>query len=118
MRHGGSKRRRASVRCVLLVCSICTGLGLLLLSARSVDPSSDRDVVPAKLRFGGTGPAGAEIDGERGKEEKAKTCATVEEMGGAFRGGSAKESLRVRRSLQAHFSRYGELSVSLLPLFC
>ncbi|KAI6700869.1 hypothetical protein NL676_015193 [Syzygium grande] len=115
MRRGGSKRRRASVRCVLLVCSICTGLGLLLLSARSVDPSSDRDVVPAKLRFGGTGPAGAESDGERGKKEKAKTCATVEEMGGAFRGGSAKESLRVRRLLHAHFSRYGAAKVRQLP---
>ncbi|XP_030515800.1 uncharacterized protein LOC115729378 [Rhodamnia argentea] len=117
MRQGGSKRRRASIRCVLLVCSMCTGLGLLLLSARSVDPSSDRDV-PVRLRSStgdGTGAAGAEIDGERGMKEKAKTCATVEEMGEAFRGGFVKESLRVRRLLQAHFSRYGAARVRDLP---
>ncbi|KAF8013096.1 hypothetical protein BT93_I1079 [Corymbia citriodora subsp. variegata] len=116
--HGGSKRRRASIRCVLLACSICTGLGLLLLSARSVDPSPDREV-PAELRLGagdGTGAlVGAEIDGESGEKVKAKTCATVEEMGEAFRGGFVNESLRVRRLLQAHFSRHGAATVRDLP---
>lgn len=57
------------------------------------------------------GPTGAEIE----KEEEghgSRPCVTVEEMGEGFRGGSEKESLRVRELIRQHFSMNG---ISLSP---
>ncbi|XWS32606.1 hypothetical protein CRYUN_Cryun22dG0004400 [Craigia yunnanensis] len=52
---------------------------------------------------------------EAPKKAPAKSCATVEEMGKVFEGRILKESLRVRRIIQRHFSINGAPRIRELP---
>lgn len=62
----------------------------------------------------GGGGAGEEAEEEVKEEEEGgggrRSCATVEEMGEAFAGGSEKESLRIRELIRRHFDLHGALN--------
>ncbi|KAI4375214.1 hypothetical protein MLD38_013111 [Melastoma candidum] len=117
MRHAVDcpKRKRLSVRSLLLACAFCTtlGLSLLSLSSRSVEPphlldfsltlvdTDPRDDAVASPLF----PSPAEGSWPR-------SCATVEEMGEVFSGdGFLLESLMVRRLIRDHFRFNGAENV-------
>lgn len=79
-----------------------TGLGLLMLALRPLDPPITVDF-PRDFEFGDSnsssvdGVGGIGIVGE-------KPCATVEAMGKDFEAGLVvKETLRVRRIIENHF---------------
>ncbi|KAL5581417.1 hypothetical protein UlMin_013859 [Ulmus minor] len=129
MKHGGSRRRRVSIRSVVVVCAMFAATGLLMLNLKTVDPptspkipvklsSSDSDAISQSdgLRVGNeTEP---EIETEIVSETKngaSRSCATVEEMGKDFNGGFWKESLRVRKLIQHHFALNGAQRVRHLP---
>lgn len=113
------------IRSCLIVCAFCIGMGLLMLSLRTVDsPPNPTDVdFPVQLEVeeessgpvsGGEAEAEAEdevvvVEKRGGKSETERSCATVEEMGKAFHGGFWNESLRVRRIIQDHFALYGTI---------
>ncbi|XP_010556300.1 PREDICTED: uncharacterized protein LOC104825638 [Tarenaya hassleriana] len=116
MKRGGSRRRRLSVCMVLFASVIFTGLGLLLLTLRSVDPNSfvidddDGDVVLDSASVG-------EKDQEwrATASSGARPCATVEEMGSEFEGDFAEQSLRVRQIIRRHFDVNGASAIRELP---
>lgn len=104
-----------SVRSCLIVCAVCIGIGLLTVSLRSVDPPIDDDFPvnhevqdASSASLSGGGPEN-QSEGNRGKSETERSCATVEEMGEVFKGGFLKESLRVRRIIQDHFLLNGTI---------
>lgn len=111
------------IRSCLIVCAFCIGMGLLMLSLRTVDsPPNPTDVdfpVQLEVEEESSGPvSGGEAEAEDevvvvekrgGKSETERSCATVEEMGKAFHGGFWNESLRVRRIIQDHFALYGTI---------
>ncbi|KAK9271969.1 hypothetical protein L1049_002336 [Liquidambar formosana] len=113
MRYAGSRRRRLSFHVFLLTCAIFTSVGLLMLTLRSVDPSTSI-YIPIKLEEGGGGSRGG-VRSDSGRNERSNSCATVEEMGEVFGGGFAKESLRVRQLIQDHFALHGASRVRGLP---
>ncbi|XP_052189424.1 uncharacterized protein LOC127799432 [Diospyros lotus] len=104
MRSAGSRRRRlSSIRHgFLMACAFCTGVGLVVLTLRSVDPPPSAEDLPSVLK-------------EKVEASRAKGCATVEEMGEAFGGGFWGESLRVRRIIHRHFALNGAARVRDLP---
>lgn len=88
----------------LLATAIFTFLGLLILTLRSVDPSTDLPVNAA---------AATDIDeaqAEEGTPGLKKTCATVQEMGEVFSRGIREEGLRVRKIIHDHFAINGRSS--------
>lgn len=110
MRHGGSRRKRSSsfVRYVVVLCAVGAAIGFLMLNVlmrletRESESSSDQ--------FGNAD----DIEGSRarsGMEGRRSSCATVEQMGEAFKDGVWKESLRVRTIIQNHFYLNGNISL-------
>ncbi|XP_031108913.1 uncharacterized protein LOC116013360 isoform X2 [Ipomoea triloba] len=91
------RRRRLALRCFLLSSAFSTLVGLLLLSSSRSDDLPLKAAVVAKVADTTTR---SDVGGN-------KTCATVEEMGEVFRGGSLKEALRLRRIIQNHFAING-----------
>lgn len=87
---------------LLLVCGVFTGLGLLLLTMRPVDPSTVANF-PIMVQAARDVNASSQL----GKKKVSKPCATVEQMGGDFSLGWWKESIRVRRIIEDHFALYG-----------
>ncbi|OMO99403.1 hypothetical protein COLO4_13307 [Corchorus olitorius] len=69
----------------------------------------ERDVVLSSTEAPKQAPAKAP------KKTPAKSCATVEEMGKAFKGRILKETLAVRRIIQRHFSINGASRIRELP---
>lgn len=112
-----------SIHFLLVAVSVFTGFGVLLLTLRSVDPPSndgfflsdheaeedDRGAAGGldSISASKNGTISAEMDVSREKSGGSKSCATVEEMGESFKGAVWKESLRVRRIIQEHFSVNG-----------
>lgn len=89
----------------LVLCATVTGVGLLMLALRPLDPqisvkyARDYDFIDSNTSAFDVGWA---------VEEKppptAKPCATVEEMGKDFESGFVvKETLRVRSIIEKHF---------------
>ncbi|GMN57456.1 hypothetical protein TIFTF001_026562 [Ficus carica] len=120
MRHGGSRRRRASIRSFVVVCAMIFGAtGLLMLNLRAVDPPTvptiltNRDSDPISVSSGDVGN-GTPTESQTTKRG-TRRCATVEEMGQDFNGGFWKESLRVRALILQHFSLNGAMRVRNLP---
>ncbi|KAJ9189738.1 hypothetical protein P3X46_000994 [Hevea brasiliensis] len=128
----GSRRRRVSVHAFLGVVAVFTGVGLLMLTLRSVDPPYNDALFLSNLQAeeddrgaagGGldsmfasrNGTISAEVDAYREKTGGSKSCATVEEMGESFKGAAWKESLRVRRIIQEHFAVNGASRIRNLP---
>ncbi|OVA09617.1 hypothetical protein BVC80_9101g145 [Macleaya cordata] len=128
MRCLGSRRRRLCQHGFgfLLICAIFTGFGLLVLTLRSIDPSTE-----LTLPDGTTVEDSIELPEFRDpadnsnstltsdflaeRNQGSASCATVEEMGEIFAGGHEKESLRVREMIQHHFELNGASRVRELP---
>lgn len=114
MRSAGWRRRRLSVHFFLISSAVFTGLGLLILTLRSIDPSTDLPIKNTAIQIVEKDEnLSSMIDRILNKSEDAKVkkdvknCATVEEMGEIFSKGYREESLRVRRIIQNHFALNG-----------
>ncbi|XP_065868092.1 uncharacterized protein [Euphorbia lathyris] len=119
----GSRRRRLSVQSVLLACALLTGVGLLILTLRSIDPpSNDAAFLPKLVEdVDDDGDGGDSTSASRNdvfpEETKlaSNSCATVEQMGDSFRGRHSEVNLRVRRIIHLHLAIYGASRVRALP---
>ncbi|MCD7458462.1 hypothetical protein HAX54_038336 [Datura stramonium] len=106
----GSRRWRLSLHHALVATAALSVVGLLILTLRSVDPSTQLPIttsenVDAK-------PADTNLQSDT---QPLKTCATVEEMGEVFRPGFSEESYRVRKIIESHFAVNGASRVRALP---
>ncbi|KAL2320340.1 hypothetical protein Fmac_029309 [Flemingia macrophylla] len=121
MRYGGGRKRRMLLQPFLVLCAAVTGLGLLMLALRPLDPPITVDF-PRDFEFGVSNVTRLERgDGESSGILGEKPCAAVEEMGKDFETGlAAKETLRVRRIIEDHFLLNGASRIRNLPpeLFC
>ncbi|XP_038998395.1 uncharacterized protein LOC120123612 [Hibiscus syriacus] len=124
MRYGVSRRRRALVRWFLILCAAFTSITWLMLTLRSLDapPITTTTAangamldLPAQLELRELKRDASLSSAEAPVQARAKTCATVEEMGKGFKGRIVKETLRVGRVIQAHFSRNGAPRIRELP---
>ncbi|XP_015570987.1 uncharacterized protein LOC8285303 [Ricinus communis] len=126
------RRRRVPIHSFIIAVAVFSGIGLLLLTLRSVDPPANDTVFlrPKELQLQlddddeiNVGVVDVDLSGsvsiERNKENvnsSSKTCATVEEMGESFKGGDVwKQSLRVRTIIHHHFLVNGASRVRDLP---
>ncbi|GLT27196.1 hypothetical protein SLA2020_022130 [Shorea laevis] len=116
MRYGGSRKKPVPLGLLLFLCATFTGIGLLVLTLRSVDPSPPADL-PTQFDLRNSSSGDRDHDAALADAPKiaSPTCATVEEMGEVFRGGFLEESLRVRRIIQRHFALNGASTVRELP---
>ncbi|KAL4335891.1 hypothetical protein GQ457_07G000310 [Hibiscus cannabinus] len=115
-RYGVSRRKRALVRWFLILCAAFTSITWLMLTLRSLDSP------PITTTADGTMLDLRELkrdaflsSTEAPIKAPPKTCATVEEMGKLFKGKAVKETLRVRRIVQTHFSINGAPRIRGLP---
>lgn len=97
-----SRRRRLSlIQMFLIACAFFSGVGLLILTLRSVDLTAGEDLHSTNQQeIVAAGDDVANVTTNQG-------CATVEEMGEGFRGGFREESLRIRSIIQHHFALNG-----------
>ncbi|GLT81640.1 hypothetical protein SLE2022_000780 [Rubroshorea leprosula] len=116
MRYGGSRKKPVPLGLLLFLCATFTGIGLLILTLRSVDPSPPADL-PTQFDLRNSSSGARDDDAALAGAPKiaSPTCATVEEMGEVFRAGFSGESLRVRRIIQRHFALNGASTVRELP---
>ncbi|XP_020235619.1 uncharacterized protein LOC109815331 [Cajanus cajan] len=116
MRYGGGRKRRMLLQPFLVLCASVTGLGLLMLALRPLDPPITVDF-PRDFEFGVSNDS--RLDGGGGDSSGIvgeKPCAAVEEMGKDFETGvSGKETLRVRRIIEDHFVLNGASRIRNLP---
>ncbi|KAK4360821.1 hypothetical protein RND71_019773 [Anisodus tanguticus] len=96
----GSRRRRFSLHRALVAIATFTVVGLLILTLRSVDPSTHLS---------------KNVDNPKPEPGLLKACATVEEMGEVFSRGFEEESYKVRKIIQNHFAINGASRVRGLP---
>ncbi|XP_045797279.1 uncharacterized protein LOC123891449 [Trifolium pratense] len=120
MRYGGGRRRRMLLQPFLVLCATVTGLGLLMLALRPLDPPPIKVVYAKDFQLVDSNSSDFDVgDGtlmEKPPPATSKTCATVEEMGNDFVNGLAvKETLRVRRIIEQHFVLNGASRVRDLP---
>ncbi|KAB2064801.1 hypothetical protein ES319_A09G046100v1 [Gossypium barbadense] len=126
MRYGISRRKRALLRCLFILFAAFTFITRLMLTLRSLDapPTTITTTsngamldLPAQLELLDLKRvaflSSAETPIQAGP--KTKNCATVEEMGKVFRGRILKDSLRVRKLIQTHFSINGAPRIRELP---
>ncbi|CAK7328355.1 unnamed protein product [Dovyalis caffra] len=131
--YHASRRRRVSVHYLLIVIAIFAGLGLLILTLRSIDPPETTHLLPEIKQDSSSSSSSISISsknaavgpvigrnvrrgGGGGGGGSSKSCATVEEMGKSFKGGQVwKESLRVRKIIADHFDLNGATRVRDLP---
>lgn len=108
---GRSRRKTTTVslHSLLIASAAFTGIGLLLLTLRSLDDPlmSTSDLVNDDV-------SGVEDENKVVVNSKG-SCASVEEMGDEFRGGFVEESVRVRDVIRRHFDRNGAARVRSLP---
>ncbi|MBA0739494.1 hypothetical protein Gogos_012761, partial [Gossypium gossypioides] len=126
MRYGISRRKRALLRCLFILFAAFTFITRLMLTLRSLDapptattttsngamldfPAQLELVDPKRVAF----LSSAETPIQAGP--KTKNCATVDEMGKVFKGRILKDSLRVRKLIQTHFSINGAPRIRELP---
>ncbi|KAE8718179.1 histidine kinase 3-like isoform X1 [Hibiscus syriacus] len=124
MRHGVSRRKRVPVRSFLILCAAFISVTWLMLTLRSLDAppittaaSANGAVLdfPAQLELRELKRNASLSSAEAPVQARPKSCATVEEMGKVFKGRIVKETLRVRRIIQTHFSINGALRIRELP---
>ncbi|KAJ6754518.1 hypothetical protein OIU79_027184 [Salix purpurea] len=122
--YHGSRRRRVTVHSLLIVIAIFTGLGLLILTLKSVDPPEPTRLLPNIKEDSSSSSSGGTVIARNiggGGGGGAKSCATVEEMGESLKGDRVwKENLRVRNIIADHFNANGASRVRDLPAeqFC
>lgn len=110
----GSRRRRLSLHRALVATAIFTAIGLLILTLRSVDPSTQLPITTSDSENRDAKPAHT-TNLRSDAAQSLKTCATVEEMGEVFSRGFSEESYRVRNIIQNHFAINGASRVRALP---
>ncbi|GAU23221.1 hypothetical protein TSUD_172490 [Trifolium subterraneum] len=120
MRYGGGRRRRMLLQPFLVLCATVTGLGLLMLALRPLDPPPIKIVYAKDFQLVDSNSSDFDVgDGtlmEKPPPATSQPCATVEEMGNDFVNGLAvKETLRVRRIIEQHFVLNGAARVRDLP---
>ncbi|MBA0788718.1 hypothetical protein Gotri_027822 [Gossypium trilobum] len=126
MRYGISRRKRALLRCLFILFAAFTFITRLMLTLRSLDapPTTTTTTsngamldLPAQLELVDLKRvaflSSAETPFQAGP--KTKNCATVDEMGKVFKGRILKDSLRVRKLIQTHFSVNGAPRIRELP---
>ena len=114
---GPRKRFPISIKSLLVLIGMLTGIGFTLLTLKLVDPSTTEGVFSISVNEPGFNSSSSYV-GRRNGFGKSASCATVEEMGEDFGGDSTsswKESLRIRRLIQHHFDINGNF---LLLLSC
>ncbi|KAJ6302277.1 hypothetical protein OIU77_016378 [Salix suchowensis] len=104
--YHGSRRRRVTVHSLLIVIAIFTGLGLLILTLKSVDPPEPTRLLPNIKEDSSSSSSGGTVIARNigGGGGGAKSCATVEEMGESLKGDRAS---RVRDLPAEQFCRHG-----------
>lgn len=113
-----------TVHSLLIVIAIFTGLGLLILTLKSVDPPEPTRLLPNIKEDSSSSSSGGTVIARNiggGGGGGAKSCATVEEMGESLKGDRVwKENLRVRNIIADHFNANGASRVRDLPAeqFC
>ncbi|XP_058764419.1 uncharacterized protein LOC131637867 [Vicia villosa] len=117
MRYGGGRRRRMLLQPFLVLCATVTGVGLLMLALRPLDPQIS---VKYARDFEFSDSNSSDLDVGWAVDDKppptVRPCATVEEMGKDFQNGfDVKKTLRVRRIIQQHFVLNGASRVRDLP---
>ncbi|XP_027936635.1 uncharacterized protein LOC114191580 [Vigna unguiculata] len=113
MRYGGGRKRRMLLQPFLVLCATVTGVGLLMLALRPLDPPITVDF-PRDVKLGDSKSSSSDGGGTGFVGEKP--CATVEEMGKDFENGVvANETLRVRRIIEDHFILNGASRIRDLP---
>lgn len=126
MKAMGWRRRRVNlVQWCLRSTVALTGIGLLLICLRSIEPSSDISKIttgissPEEIKEAGTDEMDKVIR-HPAQEANSKGCATVEEMGEIFARGFREESLRARLLIHNHFAFNGAARIRALPpeMFC
>jgi len=101
MRYGGGRKRRMLLQPFLVLCATVTGVGLLMLALRPLDPPITVDF-PRDFELGDSNSSSFHGGGTGFVREKP--CATVEDMGKDFENGVfGKQTLRVRRIIEDHF---------------
>lgn len=121
MRYGGGRRRRNLLQPFLVMCATITGVGLLIMALRPLDPRPgaviEVDYARDSDEFLDFNSTGLNVGGEEPRPPRtSRSCATVEEMGKDFENGFVvKEMLRVRRVIEQHFVLNGASRVRDLP---
>ncbi|KAK8533939.1 hypothetical protein V6N12_047341 [Hibiscus sabdariffa] len=114
--YGVSRRKPALVRWFLILCAAFTSITWLMLTLRSLDaPPITTTANGAMLEPRELKRDAFLASAEAPIKAPAKTYATVEEMGKLFKGKVVKETLRVRRIIQTHFSINGAPRIRGLP---
>ncbi|KAH0718249.1 hypothetical protein KY285_014280 [Solanum tuberosum] len=108
----GSRRRRLSPHRALIATAAFTVVGLLILTLRSVDPSTELPITTSENV--NAKPADTNFHSNHSDAQPLKTCATVEEMGEVFSRGFLEESYRVRKIIESHFAINGASRVRAL----
>ncbi|XP_049383248.1 uncharacterized protein LOC125847645 [Solanum stenotomum] len=108
----GSRRRRLSPHRALIATAAFTVVGLLILTLRSVDPSTQLPITTSENV--NAKPADTNFHSNHSDAQPLKTCATVEEMGEVFSRGFSEESYRVRKIIESHFAINGASRVRAL----
>lgn len=112
----GSRRRRLSPHRALIATAAFTVVGLLILTLRSVDPSTQLPITTSENV--NAKPADTNLHSNHSDAQPLKTCATVEEMGEVFRSGFWKESYRVRKIIESHFAINGTIKLHFMLFYC
>ncbi|MBA0829484.1 hypothetical protein Goarm_014089, partial [Gossypium armourianum] len=126
MRYGISRRKRALLRCLFILFAAFTFITRLMLTLRSLDapPTTTTTTsngamldLPAQLELVDLKRVAFLSSAETPIQDgpKTKNCATVDEMGKVFKGRILKDSLRVRKLIQTHFSVNGAPRIRELP---
>ncbi|WCJ40180.1 hypothetical protein M5689_021111 [Euphorbia peplus] len=118
----GSRKRRVSVQSVLLSCALLTGIGLFILTLRSIDPpSNDAAFLPKLVEDDNDPDALHSISVSRNDVFPDQTkllsnsCATVQQMGDSFTRSFSHLNLHLRRIIHRHLAVYGASRVRDLP---
>ncbi|XP_019458810.1 PREDICTED: uncharacterized protein LOC109358810 [Lupinus angustifolius] len=114
MRYGGVRRRRMLLQPFLLLCALVTGLGLLMLALRPLDPPITVDF-PRDFEYDDFNSPAIHGVHAVGNVVEKPPCATVEQMGKDFVTDDVMETLRVRKIIEDHFVLNGASRVRDFP---
>ncbi|KAJ4960220.1 hypothetical protein NE237_020130 [Protea cynaroides] len=115
MRCMASRRRRLSAQAILLMCALFTGFGLLMLTLKSLDPSTALSLAAEGVEDESELDQVPVMESSDPSDNGSSSCATVEKMGEVFGQGFPEASLRIRRVIRNHFALHGASRIRGLP---